>query len=29
MFYRTMDTFSLATGEGGNPNMNEYMSFKI
>jgi hypothetical protein len=29
IFYRSMDIFSLSTGEGDNPNVNEYVSFKI
>ncbi len=29
MSYRSMDTFSIATQEGDNPNVNEYVVFKI
>jgi hypothetical protein len=29
MFYRSIDTFSLATAEGDNSNANEYVSFEI
>jgi hypothetical protein len=29
MFYRSKNTFFLATGEGDHPNVNEYVSFKI